>query len=177
MEVTLPAGLTVDALWAIARTDAAVFHLEPRAASLEEAFLHAIGGGAMTEDRVHAIGYQRIASGGRRASAVWPIARTLVALAPSGAPRSWPSCSAWGWWSAMESGWRSSSSAPGFAAELAVQPGGWRLRDAIGNVQEVLSSYLRSSSTSPPRHRGGGRQDHRRRPARWRLRAVLRSRP
>ncbi|MEZ4474499.1 MAG: ABC transporter ATP-binding protein [bacterium] len=44
MEVTLPAGLTVDALWAaIARTDAAVFHLEPRAASLEEAFLHAIG--------------------------------------------------------------------------------------------------------------------------------------
>jgi|JI10StandDraft_1071094.scaffolds.fasta_scaffold133984_2 ABC-2 type transport system ATP-binding protein len=45
MEVSLPAGLTAEHLWGvIAATDAAVFHLEPRAASLEEAFLHAIGG-------------------------------------------------------------------------------------------------------------------------------------
>jgi len=45
MEVSLPQGGAAEVIWhAIAATDAAVFHLEPRAASLEEAFLHAIGG-------------------------------------------------------------------------------------------------------------------------------------
>ncbi|MCA9525262.1 MAG: ABC transporter permease subunit [Myxococcales bacterium] len=96
----------------------------------------------MTEDRVHAIGYQRIAAPGRRASAIWPIARTLVTLALKRRATKLALILCLGvvvghgiWLTVQLLSVR-------FAAELGMRAGAFRLQDAVGNVQEVLASYL-----------------------------------